>query len=113
MSDRKMLMKMMLTVALCLLVYIIFESPTRAVEQENGEDGFKEHCAECHREGGNIVNPNKTLSEKDRKSNGIKTVDEIVRIMRKPGEGMTRFDEKTISDKDARRIAVYIINTFK
>jgi cytochrome c6 len=33
--------------------------------------------------------------------------------MRKPGEGMTTFDKKTVSDKEATAIADYIIRTFK
>jgi cytochrome c6 len=110
MTDRRILM---LTVCFCLLVYAVSECSTLAAEQENGEAGFKENCSECHSGGGNIVNPNKTLSEKDRNTNGVKTADDIVKIMRKPGEGMTKFDEKNISDDDARKIAGYIINAFK
>ena len=113
MFDRRMMMKMILAMAICSLVLAVSEYPTIAAEQENGEAGFKENCAECHIGGGNIVNPNKTLSKMDRNTNGIKTADDIVRVMRKPGEGMTKFDEKTISDIDARKIAEYIINTFK
>lgn len=113
MIDRVKLRKIIFTASFSLIVYTIFEIPTLAVDLINGEAGFKENCAECHIGGGNIVNPNKTLSEKDRNMNGIKTADDIVRIMRKPGEGMTKFDENTISDDDARKIAGYIINTFK
>ena len=113
MIDRKILVKMMQTVSFSLLIYSIIENSTLAFELENGEAGFKENCAECHSGGGNIVNPSKTLSKKDRNTNGIKTADDIVKIMRKPGEGMTKFDEKAISDNDARKIAEYIIDTFK
>jgi cytochrome c6 len=106
-------MKIIFTASFSVLIYLVFEIPTLAVDMVKGEAGFKENCAECHSGGGNIVNPNKTLSEKDRNTNGIKTADDIVRIMRKPGEGMTKFDEKTISDDDARNIAEYVTNTFK
>ncbi|MBP2679434.1 MAG: cytochrome c, class, partial [Deltaproteobacteria bacterium] len=37
----------------------------------------------------------------------------IVGKMRNPGPGMTRFDTKTISDKDAKEIAQYILKAFK
>ena len=79
----------------------------------SGEADFKEHCASCHADGGNIVKPDKTLSRKDREKNGIKTAKDIVNVMRKPGEGMTTFDKKTLSDKQAKAIANYIIKTFK
>jgi len=79
----------------------------------NGESEFKEHCASCHAGGGNIIRADKTLSSKDREEYGIKTSIDIVSLIRKPGEGMTAFDEKTISDQEAKAIADYIITTFE
>ena len=32
--------------------------------------------------------------------------------MRNPGPGMTKFDEKTIPEKDAHKIADYILKTY-
>jgi len=78
-----------------------------------GEAKFKEHCMICHPDGGNIVNPQKTLHKKDREANNIRTEADILKIMRNPGPGMTQFDEKTVPDKDARAIAAYILKTFK
>ncbi len=74
---------------------------------------FKEHCAVCHPDGGNIVNPAKTLHKKDLDANGIKKPADIIAKMRKPGPGMTQFDNKTIPDKEAKMIAAYILKTFK
>ena len=78
-----------------------------------GEAKFKEHCALCHPDGGNIVNPKKTLRNKDLMASNIKSEADIVKIVRKPGPGMTTFDTKTLSDKDAGEIAKYILTTFK
>jgi cytochrome c6 len=78
-----------------------------------GEAKFKEHCTVCHPAGGNIVNPKKTLHKKDREENNIKTEADIIRLMRNPGPGMLKFDEKTISPQLAQDIAAYIIKTFK
>jgi cytochrome c6 len=80
--------------------------------QKSGEQLFKEFCTPCHPDGGNIVNPKKTLYKKDREANGIKTEEDIVKNMRNPGPGMTKFDAKIIPDKDAREIAKYILKTF-
>ena len=82
-------------------------------EKISGKKEFEEHCAVCHKDGGNIVNKAKTLSKKDRDANGVKTVKDIVAKIRKPGPGMTEFDKKTVSDKEAEAIAKYIIKTFK
>jgi cytochrome c6 len=76
--------------------------------EKTGEQLFKEHCSMCHPEGGNIINPKKTLLKKDLEINNIITLEDVVKIMRKPGPGMTTFDVKSLSDKDARMIADYI-----
>jgi cytochrome c6 len=78
-----------------------------------GEALFKQHCAACHPGGGNIINPQKTLHKKVREANNVKSADDIVKLMRKPGPGMTTFDSKTIPDKDAKEIANYVLNAFK
>lgn len=84
-----------------------------AEKNGKGAELFKKHCAVCHPNGGNIINPKKTLSKVDREAHGIKTADDIAKNMRNPGPGMVKFDEKTIPDKDAKLIADYILKTFK
>jgi mono/diheme cytochrome c family protein len=67
------------------------------------------------------LNREKTLSAKDRAENNILTADDIVKKMRNPGafnfhpnkwSGMKIFDEKTLSDADAKKIADYIVKAF-
>jgi cytochrome c6 len=84
----------------------------KPAEAKSGEALFKEHCTMCHADGGNIINPKKTLHKKDREANNILSEEDIVRVMRNPGPGMTAFDDKTISDKDAQEIAKHVIKTF-
>jgi cytochrome c6 len=84
----------------------------KPAEAKIGESLFKQHCSPCHGEGGNNINPQKTLHKKDREANGVKTASDIVGKMRNPGPGMTKFDEKTIPDKDAQAIAEYVLKTF-
>ena len=86
---------------------------TKKGEKIDGAKEFQEHCVACHAGGGNIINPKKTLSKKDREASGIKTAKDIVKNMRNPGPGMTKFDKKAISDKEAKAIAEYILKTFK
>lgn len=86
---------------------------TRKGEKIDGKKEFAEHCAVCHPNGGNIVNRQKTLDRKAMQANGIRSPRAIIATMRTPGPGMTAFDEKTISNKEARAIADYILKTFK
>ena len=83
-----------------------------ATKAKSGEELFEANCASCHPKGRNIVNPMKTLHKKDRDANNVKTPQDIINKMRNPGPGMTQFDKTTISDKDAKKIAEYIIKTF-
>jgi cytochrome c6 len=78
----------------------------------SGEDLFKQHCAPCHSGGGNVVNLGYTLHKKDMKKHGVTKKQNIIEKMRHPGPGMTAFDKNTISDKDAEKIAEYVLKTF-
>ncbi len=82
-------------------------------KESKGEKLYKQHCVACHPDGGNIINPAFTLHKKSLDTHGVKTAKDIVGKMRNPGPGMTRFDAKTVSDKDAKEIAEYIIKTYK
>ncbi len=107
---------------LVLLVLLGFAVALFAGEAEQtGEALFKQNCSPCHPDGSNIFNKSKTLFKKDREMNNIKTADDIVKKMRNPGafdfhpsqwSGMKVFDETKLSDRDARKIAEYILKTF-
>lgn len=111
----KSLYKIIVLVGVAASICTLFLSAgsEAASSKANGEAAFKEHCASCHADGGNIIKADKTLSRKDREKHGVKTTRDIVKLIRKPGEGMTAFDKKAISDKEAQAIATYIIKTFK
>ncbi len=105
---------------ICLVSVSLFAGDVPG--QTSGETLFKEHCASCHPEGGNILNPKKTLHREDREANNIRTADDVIKKMRNPGPypthpqdwaGMRMFDQKTISDDNARKIADYILKTFQ
>jgi cytochrome c6 len=86
---------------------------TKKGEKIDGKKEFEEHCAVCHPDGGNVVNPKKTLKKGDLEANKVMNAKDIIGKMRKPGPGMTAFDTKTISDKEAKAIADYILKNFK
>lgn len=104
------------TIGIFTSVFIVclFITMAYAGEQsKSGEDLFKQHCALCHPDGGNVINPEKTLHKEALESNNIKTPSDIIETMRNPGPGMKKFDEETIPDKDAKEIAEYILEMFK
>lgn len=80
---------------------------------KNGEEGFKQYCAPCHPNGGNIMNGMKNLTKTALSKNGIKSADDILKLMRRPNGQMTAFDNKTLPDNDAKKIAEYVLKAFK
>ena len=88
-------------------------TPAPMIQPKTGETLFKQHCAVCHPDGGNVVTPQKTLHRKSLTAHKINKPEDIVKIMRNPGQGMNKFDEATIPDKDAMSIAEFILNTYK
>ena len=79
---------------------------------QSGEAHFKRYCSPCHPDGGNVSDASRPLYGSVLRSNHITTPEDIVRIMRNPLSRMIRFDVSTLSDKDARAIAEYILATF-
>ena len=102
--------KVFIVLVLGAAVFLVTAASLVMADQaQTGETLFKQHCAVCHPAGGNIVNPKKTLHKQDREANNVKTAADIMKIMRNPGPGMIKFDEKTIPDKQAKEIAGYIL----
>ena len=97
-----MKMTALLTVALLSLTVA---GGTALASSKKGEALFKQKCAVCHPNGGNIMNPKLTLR-------GMRNPKLIIDKIRKGGGGMTAFDRKAISDAEAKEIAAYIIKTF-
>jgi len=77
-----------------------------------GKTLFEAYCASCHKDGGNVVNPQKTLFRRDREANGIKSPDDIINVMRNPGSGMPRLGRDTLPDDKASAVAQYVFSTF-
>ena len=106
-------MKKVLGITIAGVFLVSLCSASFAEKGKTGEELFKENCAVCHPDGGNIIHPEDTLRGKVLKAHKITKPADIVKKMRKPGPGMTKFDKKTIPDKDAKKIAEYILKTFK
>jgi cytochrome c6 len=109
MKMKKQLLVLFLAVSIMSMAVFAFGAKA---SESRGEKLFMTNCNVCHPDGGNIVNPKKTLHKADREANGVKTADDIIKRMRNPGPGMTKFDEKNYPDKDARAIAEYVLKTF-
>lgn len=118
-------MKKMPLISMAIMSILVCAFSLSAQDKSKEHPGkalFKKNCSPCHPDGGNIINPKKTLHKKDLDANKITTAEDIVKKMRNPGPfpdhpqdwaGMKMFDQKTISDQDASEIADYILKTFR
>jgi cytochrome c6 len=86
---------------------------TKKGEKVDGKKEFEEHCEVCHPNGGNLINSRKPLTRKALRASGVKSAKDIIDKIRNPGPDMTKFDENTISNKEAKAIAEYVLKTFK
>ena len=111
-----------IVIACSAFLFVVSLTGTGFSAEKTGEALFKANCASCHPNGGNILNPKKTLSKKDREANKIVTAADIISKMRNPGPvpdhpqdwaGMKMFDKNKITDDMAQKIAEYILTTFK
>jgi cytochrome c6 len=101
-----------LTLMAAGLLFAACPGGAEPVGDDSGKALFEQHCAVCHPDGGNIINPEKPLDGATLAANGIETAEEIVATLRKPGPGMITFGPEVISDDEAREIADYILKTF-
>lgn len=110
-------MKKSLIISVAVLAICLQISAASAGEQSDtacpGEKYFTQQCAVCHPQGGNIINPQKSLSKKVLAANNIKTEEDIIKIIRNGAPGMTKFDANAIADEDVKMIARYILSSFK
>lgn len=106
-------MKKVVTLALALSAACLW-IPTANTAQAaaNGEELFAQRCSACHANGGNIINPQKSLHKATREANKVNTVEAIIGKMRNPGPAMSKFDANILPDSDAKAIAEYILKTF-
>jgi len=98
--------------AILLVVLLLLPLTAASGAQYDGKADFEMFCSGCHPDGGNAINPAKTLRKMDREANGVKTAADIVKIMRKPGQGMRVYTKEDISNKRAKALAEYVLKTF-
>ena len=86
--------------------------PGRQAGSKTGEELFKQFCATCHPDGGNVSDPQRNLRRLTLQDHHITRPEDVIRIMRHPIARMITFDQSTLSEQDARAIAEYVLTAF-
>lgn len=87
-------------------VFIIFGLNIGMV---SANDTFDKHCASCHNGGGNLINPQKTLSKQHLADNGVDNIGSISALISNGKPPMPAFG-KSLSDKEIADVAQYVLD---
>jgi cytochrome c6 len=79
------------------------------VRDRSGEALFRENCSSCHPRGENLSRCDKGLKQADLLKNNIRSAEEIVAYLRKPGPDMPVFNEQSLPRQNAVQLAEYIL----
>jgi cytochrome c6 len=85
-----------------------FMSPAQAADASAGTEVFSKNCTACHAGGKNIMNPAKTLSLNDLKSNQRDSEGAIVTLVTNGIPPMPAFG-KSLSEEQIKNVAAYVI----
>ena len=98
--------KFFLYIIFCIF-FIIGPKNLQALDSNSGQNIFKNHCAGCHINGGNIIRRSKNLKISSLKRNGIDNPESIAQIARE-GIGIMQGYEDRIGDKNDQIVAKWI-----
>ena len=92
----------------CIFFYLILPKELNAIKADLGEDLFKNNCAGCHINGGNIIRRSKNLKISSLKRNGIDNPEAIAKIARQ-GIGIMSGYEDKLGDNGDKILADWIL----
>ncbi|NJM94953.1 MAG: c-type cytochrome [Acaryochloridaceae cyanobacterium CSU_5_19] len=75
----------------------------------DGAGVFNANCAACHANGGNVVNPAKTIKQKDLDANGKNTLAAVVAQVTNGNGAMPAFGA-SLSSADIESVAQYVLD---
>ncbi len=91
----------------CTFFYLSFPKELSAIEADLGKSLFKNNCAGCHINGGNIIRRSKNLKISSLKRNGIDNPEAIAKIARQ-GIGIMSGYEDKLGDNGDQIVANWV-----
>ena len=92
---------------LCLFFFIALPKNLLALDTDSGKVLFRNHCAGCHINGGNIIRRSKNLKIASLKKNGIDDPESIAKIARQ-GLGIMDGYKEQLGDNGDQIVANWI-----
>jgi cytochrome c6 len=101
----------MLRLSLLLVSSVLtwgFISPAQAADASAGAEVFAKNCTACHAGGKNIMNPAKSLSLNDLKSNNIDSEAAVITQVTNGKAPMPAFGT-SLSEEQIKNVAAYVL----
>tara|TARA_B100001250_G_C19480768_1_gene648599 strand:+ start:317 stop:685 length:369 start_codon:yes stop_codon:yes gene_type:complete len=91
----------------CIFFFISLPKGLNALDANSGKNLFKNHCAGCHINGGNIIRRSKNLKISSLKHNGIDDPQAIAKIARQ-GIGIMDGYQDQLGNNGDQIVAIWI-----
>jgi cytochrome c6 len=89
-------------------IFTFYLHASSATNLEIGEKLFLSNCSVCHKDGNNIIIPEKNLKKDTLESNGMYNLDAIIYQVTNGKNGMPAFGGR-LSEDDIQNVANYVL----
>jgi cytochrome c6 len=91
-----------------LILALSLACPLMIAGSAGANEVFDKNCASCHSGGGNIMNPDKTLSKEALEANDVNSVDAVKKLVSEGKAPMPAF-KGTLDDTQIADVAAFVI----
>ena len=91
-----------------LILALSIAFPLTIAGSAGANEVFDKNCASCHKDGGNIMNPDKTLSKESLEANGANSVDAVKTLVSDGKAPMPAFKGK-LDDAQIDEVSAFVI----
>lgn len=91
-----------------LILALSIACPLTIASSAGANEVFDKNCAACHKGGGNIMNPDKTLTKESLEANSANSVGAVKKIVSDGKAPMPAF-KSTLDDAQIAEVAAFVI----
>ena len=94
--------------SLIIIIFLMTITKVDAIDLNKGKILFTNNCNVCHKNGENVIIPEKNLKKEALEENGMNSIDAIIYQVLNGKNGMPAFGGR-LSQKDIEEIATYVL----
>jgi len=94
--------------SLIIIIFLMTTTKVDAIDLNKGKNFITNNCNVCHKNGENVIIPEKNLKKEALEENGMNSIDAIIYQVLNGKNGMPAFGGR-LSQKDIEEIATYVL----